>query len=368
MKTKILIHENEHWVYYPSSADKIEHVTSATIGECFFFDPILSCASSVIPQRATVEDPRAGHLIISLKFDDSELDWFLDKPSRIKGLKEWLKNISKADAKRYALEISELPAKEIETKAEEFDAKAVPLNQTEKEIVLQFITSIVVVHSVNPESFAIARKQRDDLIIEVLKSLPKAFRKVEISMPWSSGLDLGRISTTDEDELPMISRPMFLVPDAAEKLTSRFQKQFDVAKMFFSDNRWAAENIEPSDVLNKSEKFKNIWRKLHPEKVQTAPQNNSRISVPQRSAKDVKNTTGAIPKKNSEKNEKSQSANLKYADIILLIVDEILLVGNYVCYLKYIADSDFIYSVGFLGLMVGILFCSLIFYLADKNK
>ena len=99
MKTTIAIHENEQWNYYPVNS-KIEHISRTTAGECFFFDPFKSSVTSVIPQRATAEDPRAGHLMISIKLDARELDWFLDRPSRIKGLKEWFKNVSKADAKR----------------------------------------------------------------------------------------------------------------------------------------------------------------------------------------------------------------------------------------------------------------------------
>ena len=373
MKTTILIHENEEWVYFPSSSSKIDHISGTTKGECFFFDPIKSSASAVIPQKATAEDPRAGDLIISLKFDARELDWFIDRPSRIKGLKEWLKKISKADAKLYATEKSALPAKEIEEKALEFDAKAMQLNQTEKEIVLQFMTSIIAIHSTDPEIFAIARNQRDDLIIDLLKSLPKAFRKIEISMPWSPGSDLGRISTTYAAELPMLSRPMFLVPDAAEKLISKFPEQFAAAKVLFGDNRWAAENIEPSDVLNKSEKFKNIWSKLHPEKMTAGAQNKPRIS-PQ-SAKDVKSTTGttsATPKKSASKNTTPQAKNTKIVNSILVIINEILLVTGFIYYLRYylkdFADPDQLYTIAFVSVMVGILFSSLIFYLRDKNS
>jgi len=364
MKTTILIHENDEWSYFPKGSSKIDHISGTTKGECLFFDPVRSSASSVIPQKATVDDPRAGDLIISLKFDANELNWFLDRPSRIKGLKEWLRNISRAEAKQYALEQSALPTKEIEEKALEFDAKAAQLNQAEKEIVLQFIASITVMHSTDPEIFVIARNQRDDLVIHALKSIPKTFRRVEISMPWAPGSDLGRISITDEDELPMLSRPMFLVPEAKEKLVSRFPEQFAVAKMFFEDERWAAENLEPSDVLNKSEKFKNIWRKFHPEKVPAAPQNRSQVSVQPRSAKDVKKSTGTIPPKSAVQN----ATKNKTVNTILVIVDEILLVGGYIYYLMDFADPDRLYTVGFLSVMVGILFSSLIFYLTSKNN
>jgi|GEM_PF-4007033 len=385
MKTTILIHENEHWVYYPGNAGKIEHIARSSAGECFFFDPVRSSATSVVPQKATTDDPRAGHLVISIEFDARELDWFLDRPSRIEGLKEWLKNLSKADAKRYALEeLSKFPAKEIEANAVGFEAKAALLNAGEKEIVLHFMTAVIAMNTVNPEIFVIAKKQRDDLIIEVLKLLPKAFRKVEISMPWSSGLDLGRISITDENELPMISRPMFLVPGAGETLVSKFSEQSAVAKMFLNNKSLAAEDLAPSDILNKSEKFRNIWRKLHPEKnilkKPVAPvqvkqntaaakpavsQNKSTVSTQQHSGKEVRGGTDPVQKKRSTE---KKIGNKKLVDFIALFVDELLIVVDYVYYLKYIADPSRIYTVALMSMMTGILFCSLMFYVTDKNN
>ena len=378
MKTTIAIHENEQWNYYPVNS-KIEHISRTTAGECFFFDPVKSSVTSVIPQRATAEDPRAGHLMISIKLDARELDWFLDRPSRIKGLKEWFKNVSKADAKRYALELSVLPVKEIEEKAIEFDAKSAPLTLSEKNIALQFITSIIAMHTINPEIFVIARNQKDDLIINVLKHLPKAFRKVEISMPWSSGLDLGRISITDEDELPAISRPMYAVSELSQKLISNFPEQFAVAKMFFDDSRWAVENLEPSDISNKSEKFKKIYERLRPHRPAQVKSNNNNnnkmaatqnkpcVSVPDHSVRDEKHLIDTI-KKSAGKNVKSHAKDMKLRDIMMLVVDEILLAAAYIYYLKYIADSNRLYTVGFLSVMAGILFSSLIFYFTDKNN
>ena len=247
MKTTIHIHENEEWVYYPANSNKIEHVNRTTAGECFFFDTVELSASSVIPQPATPEDPRAGQLSICLKFDADEFDWFWDKPSRIKGLKEWLKKISKADAKRYALEISELPRKEIEEKTIEFDAKEESLNQAEKEVVLQFMAAIITIQTVNPKIFVIGKNQKDDLIINVLKFLPKEYRKVKIAMPWSSGLDLGKISITDEDKLPVISNPMYVITETSDTVKSKFPDQFDVAKMFY-DNPGLAKDLAVSDI------------------------------------------------------------------------------------------------------------------------
>jgi len=399
MKTTVALHENEQWVYYPGNSSKIEHVSRITAGECFFFDPAGCSATSVVPQQATADDPRAGHLMLSFKFDEQERDWFLERPARIKGLKEFLKNMSKEDAKRYALEISALPKKEIEEKAIEFDAKSSEPDQVETKIVLQIMTSII--QSVNPEIFVIARNQRDDLIINVLKYLPKAFRKVGISMPWSSGLDLGRISITDEEELPMISRPMYVVTESSQKLISSFPEQFAVAKMLFEDNRLADENIEQSEILIfyrsytravqleskgfwneasdvfKSEKFRNIWKKLHPYKPPQvkpgnsgtkppAPQNPAAVSTVSRKVAEDKNITDAGPER--EKNLISRFKNMQLADVLLLAACEILLLADYFYYLEHIAGPDNLISAGFLGVMTGILSCSLIFCLIDKNS
>ena len=51
---------------------------------------------------------------------------------------------------------------------------------------------------------------------------------------------------------------------------------------------------------------------------------------------------------------------------ILFLVDEILLAAAYFCYLTFFADPNHLYCVGFLSVMVGILFCSLIFYAIDS--
>jgi len=347
MKTTILIHENENWTYYPDSSNKIEHVSRITAGECFFFDPVNKSATSVVPQPATEEDPRAGHLNFSIKFDEDEVDWFLNRPSRIKGLKELLKSISKEDAKRYALEISALPKKEIEERAIEFDAKADSLNQAETVIALQMMTSII--QTVNPEIYVIARNKNDNLIISVLKFLPKALRKVEISMPWSSGLDLGRISITGEDELPVISRPMYVVTESSQKLISNFPEQFAAAK------RLVFGNIKPDNGGRKP----------------SAPQNKTAVPTPPPVKQKNNDTIIPLKKNGGNKNEKvveTQNKNIKIADIILFSICEILLVAGYICYLKYFADPNHIYIIGFCSVMVGILFTSLIFNLTDKNK
>ncbi len=351
MKTTILIHENEHWIYYPDTSDKIDHVSDTIADGCFFFDPVkCSSVTSVIPQPPTEEDPRAGHLMINLHLDADELDWFLDRPGRIKGLKEWLGNISKAEAKRYALDMPALPKKEIETKSIEFDAKTASLSPAEEAIVLQIMTAVI--QSDNPDIFIIARHQRDDLIISVLKSLPKAFRKVEISMPWSSGMDAGRISITDEDKLPMLSKPMFVVTESSQKLASKFPEQFAIAEAFLSDTSLSYEKIEVSDIAKaihleskglyedaanvfKSEKFKGVWQKLHPHKVpqiKTGNAGNKPQSAQQKHYPAVKQARGAASAVQSENSVKKQAAGARFTDIILFAVETALLVIEFIYY------------------------------------
>ena len=257
MKTSIRIHENEQWVEYSKNSHKIEHVNVTTKGECFFFDPVSKSATAVIPQPPTPEDPRAGHLMVCLKFDEDEFDWFWDKLSRIKGLRDWLKNISRVKAKQYALESMPFPKTEIEERANAFDEKADSLSQTEKEIALQFMAAIITMQTVKPDIFAAAKKQRDDLIIQVLKSLPKEYRKVKIAMPWSSGLDLGKISITDEDKLPDISNPLYVINETSTKIKEKFPDQFDVAKMFYN-NPGLADKLELSDVINLAKFYKKV--------------------------------------------------------------------------------------------------------------
>ena len=253
MKTIIYIHENEHWIYYPNNG-KIDHVNTGGVTKvCFFFDPINGTVTSVIPQVWTKEDPRAGNLYISLKFDERDLNWFLENPDRIKGLKEWLNNITKAKAKEYALDpSSELPKTEIKEKATEFDNNN-QLDEAEKKIALQMMTAIIQtiinIKKDNSPIFVVAKKQRDDLIIDVLNHLPKALRKVTVSMPWSAGMDLARITITDEDNLPNISSPRYVVSDATDALKTQYPTQFAVAKMFFEDERWTEDkSFEQEDV------------------------------------------------------------------------------------------------------------------------
>ena len=238
-ETAILINENARWIYYPINSGKIDHVNRTPEGECFFFDPMIRSATAVIPQPVTPEDSRSGHLMVCFKFDEDELDWFLDKPSRIKGLKDWLKNISKAEAELYALASLPMPKEEIERKADEFDAKEETLSQAEKEVVWQFMAAIITIQTVKPEIFVAGKKQRDGLIIKVLESLPMEFRKVKIAMPWSSGLDFGKISITDEDKLPDISAPLYVITETSTMIKEKFPEQFGVAAVFYFNLRAA---------------------------------------------------------------------------------------------------------------------------------
>lgn len=252
MKIAILIHENDQWVSYPHDNSKIDHVSTTTSGECFFFDPVERSATSAMPQQATKDDPRAGNLYISFKFDENELNWFLNDLSCIKGFKEWMKNITKAKAKEYALEpLSKLPEAEIKGKAKEFDENSAPLNDAEKKIALQMMTAVIqtIIQNENPKIFVGAKGQRDDLVIAVLKSLPKALRKVTVSMPWSAGMDLARITITDEDKLPNISSPRYVVSESSDALMTQYPNRFAVAEMFFEDNCWAEDkSFEQEDV------------------------------------------------------------------------------------------------------------------------
>lgn len=276
MKTTILVRENRQWSFYPNNPNQIENVRHSwldritadnavkkNISESFFFDPIGKSATAVIPQPATPEELR----VISLKFDENELDWFLDKPYRIKGLKEWLKNISNADAKRYALESLPMPKAEIEERAKEFDTKKETLNQ--KEVALRFMTSIL--QKDNPEISVIAKNQKDDLIINVLKLLPKAFRKVEISMPWSSSLELGRINVDNETNgdtafgYPIFSlerrykeRKIYVLPESAGKLSAQYLNQFTVANMFYDIPGLAEDLVKESDIVKASNFYKEV--------------------------------------------------------------------------------------------------------------
>lgn len=245
MKTTIAVHENNQWAYYPTNVNRIDRISIKTSGECFFFDPINDSVTAVIPQRATEDDPRAGHLYISLKFDVGELQCFLDDPLKIKGLKEWLKNISREQAKNYALAPSpELPIDKIEEKTKEIETDITSLND---KIALQIMTAII--QNENPNILVMAKNQKDDLIIGVLKHLPKALRKITVSMPWSSGLDLAKVGITVENKFPTILSPIYVVSESSVDLEKRFPDQFAVAKMFFEDVRWANdETFKLDDV------------------------------------------------------------------------------------------------------------------------
>ena len=232
MKISICVFENGQRVYYPDNCDYQASRLFLLIDDSeFMFDLV---RGEAISSRYC---PDHSLLCCLIKFDEEELNWFLDNPSRIKGLWEWLENMSKEEAKECASEpSSELPKAEIEEKAKEFDEKVNgnPLNDAEKKIALQMMTAVIK----DAEIFSKVEKQKVDLTISVvLKSLPKALRKVSLFEAGGYFFLTGGMAAKYE------------ITETSDELEKQYPAQFAVAKMFLEDKRWAeCDSFDPEDV------------------------------------------------------------------------------------------------------------------------
>ena len=210
--------------------------------DAFEFDLVWGKAYSS-RARGRLDDWLSCHL----EFDEKELNWFLDNPSRIKGLKDWLENISKEKAKRYALEpSSELPRAEIEEKTREVEKNAAPLNDAEKKIALQMMTTAVIKKDGCEYKESNGCRETnyyhdgkfDSIISVVLKSLPKALRKVNFYCSSFNSIRFG-----------VEWGSKYKISETSDELEKQYPVQFAVAKMFLEDKRWAeCDSFEPEDV------------------------------------------------------------------------------------------------------------------------